>query len=89
MATQKKLNVQTATDAMEAEVQGGHQALESAELVRYVAELDRLAALVKEVKGLYKKELAVLASQKSREARKERVARALALLEAQEAEQAK
>ncbi|MEV8262848.1 hypothetical protein [Microbacterium sp. NPDC077057] len=60
-----------------------------AELVAYVSDLDSIVELVRSIKKGHAKRLAVIASKKSRDARKERVAKALALLAEQEAAEAR
>lgn len=87
MATTKKTNTETAIDALRAEVEAGKQELEGAELAQYIADLDVLAGYLKEARSLYRRELANLASQKSRTARKERIAKGLALLAEAEAKE--
>lgn len=85
MAT-KQTTLVKATDLVDAELTAGPKEFgDSAELAAYIAECDALMERARDVKRLYAKQLAVIASQKSRAARKERVDRALALLAAQEA----
>ncbi len=87
MATTKTAPLAAATDAVRKELEAGPRTFEdTAELAEYVADCDRLIEVARQVKKQYAKQVAVMASQKSRAAKKERVARALALLEAQEAE---
>lgn len=90
MATTKPAadNVQTALTALRAEFNDGRQFQDNAELVGYVADLDSIIEHVRGIKKQHAKKLAVIATQKSREARKERVARALALLAEKEATEA-
>jgi hypothetical protein len=88
MATKTETNTSKAMKALKAEYSAGvREFAESAELLAYVAELDTIIQEARDLKGFYKNRLAVIASQKSRAARKARVEKALQLLEAQEAEQ--
>jgi hypothetical protein len=59
------------------------------QLSAYLTQLDNISATIKAIREPHKKAVAVLASQKSRARRGERVAKALALLEAQEKAEAK
>jgi hypothetical protein len=59
------------------------------QLSAYLTQLDNISATIKAIREPHKKAVAVLASQKSRARRGERVAKALALLVAQEKAEAK
>ena len=59
------------------------------QLSAYLTQLDSISATIKAIREPHKKAVAVLASQKSRARRAERVNKALALLEAQEKVEAK
>lgn len=84
--TTKQNTLNKATDLVDAELTAGPKEFaDNAELSAYIAECDALMERAREVKKLYAKRLAVIASQKSREARKERIARGLALLAEAEA----
>jgi hypothetical protein len=76
-------NLTTALDALTAEV---GQPVEREELVAYLTRIDEVMSVVKAIRDDHKAARAVIASQKSRAARADRVNRALALLEAHEAE---
>lgn len=76
-------NIANAEKALSAELEAGHQSHE--DLEGYLHELDAVIERARAVKALYKKEVAVLASKKSRAARKARIDRALKLLAEQEA----
>lgn len=82
-------NAQAALAALRDEASQEPREFESdAELAAYVADLDTIVELVRSIKKGHAKRLAVLASKKSRAARKERVAKAMALLAQQEAMEA-
>jgi hypothetical protein len=90
MSTKNTTTLVKAADLIHTEVEAGPREFETTEdLAAYVAECDRVIAEAREVKRLYAKKVAVIASQRSREARKARVAKALELLAEQEAAQAK
>lgn len=79
-------NTTKALNALKAEYERGAREFDGPEaLTAYIAELDVIAQEARDIKALYKNKLAVIASQKSRQARKERVAKALAMLAQQEA----
>lgn len=78
-------NLSIAFDALAAEL---GTPVEKADLEEYVNRLDGLVTKVKAIKAEHSKALAVIASQKSRAARKQRVAKALALLAETEAKEA-
>lgn len=79
-------NARKAFDALSTEYSVGERKnLSPAELEEFVRELDVVIQEARDIKGLYKKRLAVMASQRSREARKDRIDRALALLAKEEA----
>lgn len=75
-------NISTALDALAAEL---GTAVEKVELEQYLARLDSVIAAARAIKKEHAKAAAVIASQKSRAARKARVEKALALLAEQEA----
>lgn len=79
----KKDNLAAAIAALDAEV-GAEVAKE--DLVAYVARCNEVIERVRAIKKVHSRQIAVIASQKSKAAKKERVARALALLEEQEAQ---
>ncbi|KJL31900.1 hypothetical protein [Microbacterium azadirachtae] len=79
-------NTTKALEALKAEYAFGEREFaDGAELVAYVAELDVIVQEARDIKGFYKNKLAVISSQKSRAARQERIEKALALLEREEA----
>lgn len=79
-------NTTKALTALKAEYEAGQREFaDHAALTAYIAALDVIIQEARDIRGLYKGKLAVIASQKSRQVRKERVARALALLAEQEA----
>ena len=84
--TTNKMTVQlnTATGALMKDREAGQREMTDEELATYLTALDEVVAEARAIRELYKRRIANLASQKSRQARKERVARALALLEAEE-----
>lgn len=84
--TAKQSTLIKAADLIDAELSAGpREFADTAELAAYIAECDALTERARQVKKQYARQLANLASQKSREARKERVARGLALLAEAEA----
>lgn len=75
-------NITAATKALDAELEAGHQ--EQDDITAYLASLDELIERTRAIKQLYKKELAVEASRRSRAKRKaevEEMRRRLAELE--------
>lgn len=78
-------NISIALEALAAEL---GTPVERDALTEYMERLDGIVQQVRAIKKEHAKAVAVLASQKSRAARKERMAKAMALLEAQEAAEA-
>ena len=78
-------NLSIARDALTAEL---GSPVEKAELEAYLARLDEVIAQARAIKKEHARAAAVLASQKSRAARKERIAKALELLAEKEAAEA-
>ncbi|WAA67782.1 hypothetical protein [Microbacterium oxydans] len=64
-------NITTATKALEAELEAGHQ--EQDDIAEYLASVDALIEQARAIKQLYKKEQAVEASRRSRAKRKAEV----------------
>lgn len=75
-------NISTAAKALDAEIAAGHA--EHDDVTAYLESVDALIEQARAVKALYKKELAVAASRKSRAKRAAEVAEMKARLEALE-----